>query len=97
MAGKLEGAARAEALAKLDGWKEIDGRDAIRKDFAFADFNVAFGFMCRVALMAERMDHHPEWLNVYNKVEITLASHDVGGISARDVKLAGFIDAAARD
>ena len=72
MAGKLEGAERAKAIAGLDGWTEVDGRDAIRKDFAFTDFNAAFGFMSRVALMAERMDHHPEWFNVYNKVEITL-------------------------
>jgi len=92
MAGKLEGAERADALAGLDGWAEVEGRDAIHKDFAFDDFNAAFGFMCRVAMMAERMDHHPEWFNVYNKVEITLASHDVGGISARDIKLAAFID-----
>ena len=96
MAGKLEGAERAKAIAGLDGWTEVEGRDAIRKDFAFTDFNAAFGFMSRVALMAERMDHHPEWFNVYNKVEITLASHDVGGVSARDIKLAAFIDGVAK-
>ena len=97
MAGRLEGTERANAIGTLDGWSEVEGRDAIHKDFAFADFNAAFGFMCRVALMAERMDHHPEWFNVYNKVEITLASHDVGGVSARDIKLAAFIDELAKD
>lgn len=70
------------------------GRDAIVKKFQFKDFNQAFGFMTRVALRAEKMDHHPEWFNVYNKVDITLSSHDVSGLSQRDIKLATFIDAA---
>ncbi|MBI3706311.1 MAG: 4a-hydroxytetrahydrobiopterin dehydratase [Proteobacteria bacterium] len=95
MVEKLAGSARDKALADLKGWAEIAGRDAIRKEFKFKDFNAAFGFMSRVALMAERMDHHPEWFNVYNRVEITLATHDAGGVSVRDVKLAKFIDAVA--
>ncbi len=96
MSEKLSGAQRARAVAGLDGWREAaGGRDAIYKSFAFADFNAAFGFMTRVALMAERMDHHPEWSNVYNKVEITLSSHDAGGVSERDIRLAAFIDTLA--
>lgn len=92
MIAKLDGAARAKALAELDGWSEAAGRDAIRKTFTFKDFNAAFGFMSRVALAAERMDHHPEWFNVWNRVEITLSTHDAGGLSERDVKLARAID-----
>jgi 4a-hydroxytetrahydrobiopterin dehydratase len=95
MVEKLTGRERARALAGLEGWSEVAGRDAIRKEFRFKDFNQAFGFMSRIALMAERMDHHPEWFNVYNKVEIVLSTHDCGGLSERDVKLAAFIDAAA--
>lgn len=89
---KLQGAARATALQSLSDWREADGRDAIVKSFKFADFNAAFGFMSRVAMMAERMDHHPEWSNVFNRVEITLSTHEAGGLSERDVKLAQFID-----
>jgi 4a-hydroxytetrahydrobiopterin dehydratase len=89
---KLEGAARTAALAGLPDWRETDGRDAISRKFVFKDFNQAFGFMSRNALMAEKMDHHPEWSNVYNRVEITLSTHDAGGLSERDVKLAKFID-----
>ena len=92
MAEPLSGPARAEALSRLAGWGEVEGRDAIAKTFSFADFNQAFGFMSRVALMAERMDHHPEWFNVYNRVEITLASHDAGGVTDRDVRLAEAIE-----
>ena len=94
---KLEGAARAAALQALAGWRPVgDGkRDAIVKTFRFADFNAAFGFMTRVALMADKIDHHPEWFNVYNRVEITLTTHDAGGLSERDVELGRFIDAAA--
>jgi len=96
MATKLTGEARRAALAGLPGWTEVQGRDAIAKSFKFADFNAAFGFMTRVALMAEKLDHHPEWFNVYNKVDVTLATHDAGGVTERDVTLAGFIDQAAR-
>ena len=88
MAEKLTGAARAAALAKLTGWSEVEGRDAITRKFTFRDFNEAFGFMARAALIAEKLDHHPEWLNVYNRVEVTLATHDAGGVTERDVKLA---------
>ncbi|OQV12970.1 putative pterin-4-alpha-carbinolamine dehydratase [Hypsibius exemplaris] len=77
------------------GWLLVEGRDAIHKEFKFKDFNAAFGFMTRVALLAEKMDHHPEWFNVYNKVQITLSSHDVAGLSQRDIKLASFIEKAA--
>jgi 4a-hydroxytetrahydrobiopterin dehydratase len=80
------------ALAKLPGWSRVDGRSAIAKKFHFADFNEAWGFMCRVALAAEKQDHHPEWFNVWNRVEITLSTHDAGGLSARDVKLAETIE-----
>ncbi|NBC31050.1 MAG: 4a-hydroxytetrahydrobiopterin dehydratase [Alphaproteobacteria bacterium] len=95
MAEKLSGEARQEALVELVGWREAEGRDAIMKTFAFKDFNAAFGFMSRVALMAEKMDHHPEWFNVYNRVDVTLSSHDAGGLTNRDIKLARFMDAAA--
>lgn len=95
MAEKLSPERRAEALAELDGWRPAEGRDAITRSFRFADFNAAFGFMSRVALMAEKMDHHPEWFNVYNRVEITLTTHDVDGLSERDLRLARFCDEAA--
>ncbi|MBM3584005.1 MAG: 4a-hydroxytetrahydrobiopterin dehydratase [Alphaproteobacteria bacterium] len=94
---RLDAAARAEALAALPAWRLVEGREAIRRAFAFKDFNTAFGFMARVALAAERMNHHPEWSNVYGRVDITLTSHDVAGLSDRDVRLARFIDRAARD
>ena len=84
------------ALAQLEGWGAADGRDAITKTYQFADFNQAFGFMTRVALAAEKMDHHPEWSNVYNRVEIVLATHVSGGVTERDVALAKLIDAAAK-
>jgi 4a-hydroxytetrahydrobiopterin dehydratase len=92
---RLTQAERAAALAELPGWREVEGRDAIAKSFRFRDFNAAFGFMTRVALMAERMDHHPEWSNVYDRVEVTLTTHDAGGLSGRDIALARFIEAAA--
>ncbi|KAK0172010.1 hypothetical protein PV328_005387 [Microctonus aethiopoides] len=78
------------------GWIVQENRDAIYKEFNFKDFNEAFGFMTRVAMKAEKMDHHPEWFNVYNKVNITLSSHDVNGLSHRDIKLATFIDEVAK-
>ncbi|MFH4973369.1 hypothetical protein AB6A40_000078 [Gnathostoma spinigerum] len=77
-------------LAK--GWVITEGRDAIKKNFVFKNFNEAFGFMTRIALKADKMDHHPEWFNVYNKVDITLSSHDVNGLSTRDIALAKFIE-----
>ncbi|WP_342361101.1 4a-hydroxytetrahydrobiopterin dehydratase [Terrarubrum flagellatum] len=92
---KLEAAARKDALASLNGWREVDGRDAIAKTFTFKDFNEAFGFMTRVALVAEKMDHHPEWSNVYKTVEVTLSTHDAGGLTELDVKLAKKMDAIA--
>jgi len=77
------------------GWTMTEGRDAIHKEFLFKDFNEAFGFMSRIALKAEKMDHHPEWFNVYNKVQITLSSHDVNGLSKRDITLAKFANSVA--
>ena len=88
MVEKLAGSARKSALAKLHGWSEVKGRDAISRIFTFKDFNEAFGFMTRAALVAEKFDHHPEWFNVYDKVEVTLATHDAGGVTERDVALA---------
>ncbi|MHB1205166.1 MAG: 4a-hydroxytetrahydrobiopterin dehydratase [Rhodospirillaceae bacterium] len=95
MIQKLDPGARAKALAQLEGWKDVAGRDAIQRTFMFADFNAAFGFMGRVALLAEKMDHHPEWFNVYNRVEVTLATHDCNGVSERDVAMARFMNANA--
>jgi 4a-hydroxytetrahydrobiopterin dehydratase len=95
MVARLEGDARRLALAGLKGWKEEASRDAISKEFRFADFNRAFAFMTQVALKAERMDHHPEWSNVYNRVSVLLSTHDCGGLSQRDVDLARFIDTLA--
>ena len=92
MVEKLTGGARSAALAKLKGWVEVTGRDAISKKFSFKDFNEAFGFMARAALIAEKLDHHPEWFNVYNRVEVTLATHDAGGVTERDIKLAQEMD-----
>uniref|UniRef100_A0A182MWS8 4a-hydroxytetrahydrobiopterin dehydratase n=1 Tax=Anopheles culicifacies TaxID=139723 RepID=A0A182MWS8_9DIPT len=97
MVVKLTEEQRAEQLKPLfaSGWTMVEGRDAIYKEFLFGDFNEAFGFMTRVALKADKMDHHPEWFNVYNKVQVTLATHDCGGLSERDVKLAQFLDKVA--
>ena len=92
MVQKLSPDARKAALAKLAGWSEVQGRDAIAKKFTFRDFNEAFGFMTRAALVAEKMDHHPEWFNVYKTVEVTLATHDAGGVTELDVKLAEAMD-----
>ena len=92
MAERLTAEARKQALGGLPGWGEISGRDAIGKTFVFKDFNQAFGFMTRAALAAEKMDHHPEWSNVWNKVDVTLSTHDAGGLTDRDVKLAQLMD-----
>jgi 4a-hydroxytetrahydrobiopterin dehydratase len=89
---RLEGNARRQELAGLKGWKEEANRDAISKEFRFADFNQAFAFMTQIALKAERMDHHPEWSNVYNRVSVLLSTHECGGLSARDIEMARFID-----
>lgn len=95
MIEKLSAAERAAALAELTSWKVVAGRDAIQQTFRFEDFNQAFGFMARVALQAEKMNHHPEWFNVYHRVDVVLSTHDAGGLSARDIRLAHFIDKAA--
>lgn len=95
MAEKLTGRARDEALAGLPRWQTVPERDAIRRRLVFDGFSAAFAFMTRVAMKAEQFDHHPEWSNVYNRVEIVLTTHDAGGLSARDVALAAFIDAIA--
>ena len=88
----------AAALQRLPGWTAAEGRDAIAKTFRFADFNAAFGFMTRTALAAaEKLDHHPEWFNVYNRVEVLLATHDADGVTELDVKLAQIMDAAATE
>ena len=96
MSDRLIGDALAAAIAGLDGWSKVDGRDAIIKSYQFADFNAAFGWMSRAALRAEKSDHHPEWFNVYNRVDVTLASHDVDGVSTRDIDLARFLDTLPR-
>jgi 4a-hydroxytetrahydrobiopterin dehydratase len=95
MPEKLDPAARAAIAQRLPAWSLVAGRDALQRTFAFRDFNEAFGFMARVALLAERMDHHPEWSNVWNKVTVTLSTHAVGGLSERDLKLAEAMDAIA--
>ncbi|MEQ8505551.1 MAG: 4a-hydroxytetrahydrobiopterin dehydratase [Rhodospirillales bacterium] len=95
MTDKLTGDARTDAIAALDGWAQVPGRDAITKTFTFKDFNAAFGFMARAALAAEKADHHPEWFNVYNRVEVTLATHDAGGVTQKDIDLAAFMDKVA--
>ena len=88
MPEKLTGEPRKAALAKLAGWSEVEGRDAIARKFVFKNFSEAFGFMSRAALMAEKLDHHPEWFNVYKNVEVTLSTHDAGGVTELDIKLA---------
>lgn len=95
---KLTPEERATELDQLKqaGWKEVEGRDAIYKEYDFKNFNEAFGVMTRVAMQAEKMDHHPEWFNVYKKLQVTLSSHDVNGLSHRDITMAKFIDAAAK-
>jgi 4a-hydroxytetrahydrobiopterin dehydratase len=95
MRTKLTGSAREAALAGLSGWSEVHGRDAITRKFMFKDFNAAFGFMTRAALVAEKLDHHPEWFNVYKTVEVTLSTHDAGGLTELDVTLAQAMNAFA--
>jgi len=92
MIAKLTTDERAAALKELANWQRVEGRDAIQRSFKFKNFNEAWGFMNRVALLAEKDDHHPEWFNVYNRVDILLSTHDCDGLSARDVKLAKAID-----
>lgn len=95
MVKKLDDEARAAELMNLPDWEIAPGRDAIKKTFAFKDFNEAFSFMTCVALKAEKMDHHPEWFNVYNRVEVTLSTHDADGLTMRDIELAKFMDGAS--
>ncbi|CAM2147118.1 4a-hydroxytetrahydrobiopterin dehydratase [Paraburkholderia tropica] len=95
MINRLTSEERATQLAGLHGWQAVAGRDAIQRQFRFADFNEAFGFMTRVAIKAQEMDHHPEWFNVYNRVEITLSTHEADGLTERDIALARFIDSIA--
>jgi 4a-hydroxytetrahydrobiopterin dehydratase len=96
MIARLSSAERAELLPTLPAWTLDDGRDGIAREFAFADFVDAFGFMARVAILAEKADHHPEWSNVYNRVEILLTTHDAGGLSMRDIDLARAIEGLLR-
>ncbi len=96
MVEKLSAEARKSALQGLSGWSEVADREAIQRTFSFKDFNEAFGFMARAALVAEKNDHHPEWRNVYKTVEVVLATHDAGGVTARDIELAQAMNAIAR-
>ena len=93
MSEKFDKSALAQALQGLDGWSVTSDREAITKNFRFADFNEAFAFMTRVALKAEAMNHHPEWFNVWNKVDVTLATHSAGGVTGLDIELATFMNA----
>lgn len=95
MVEKLTAKEKTAALAKLKGWKKVRGRDAITKQYVFADFNAAFGWMSRIALEAEKMDHHPEWDNVYKTVNVVLSTHDAGGLSPLDIAMAKFMDKTA--
>ena len=92
MATRIDPTERARALAELPDWTVVDGRDAIEKRFSFDNFNQAFGFMTRVALVAEKLDHHPEWSNVYGRVDVTLSTHDAGGLTQLDLRLARAMD-----
>lgn len=96
MTQRLSPEAAQKALSILDGWTAVRGREAIEKTFTFRNFSEAWGFMSRVALEAERMNHHPEWSNVWSRVHVVLSTHDVGGLSELDVRLAAAIDAVAR-
>jgi 4a-hydroxytetrahydrobiopterin dehydratase len=96
MVEKLSGEPRKSALKGLSGWHEVAGRDAIERTFTFKDFNEAFGFMARSALVAEKNDHHPEWRNVYKTVEVVLSTHDAGGVTSLDIELAQAMNAIAK-
>lgn len=96
MIHKLTSEERSTQLAQLSGWQAVAGRDAIHRQYKFADFNEAFGFMTRVAIKAQEINHHPEWFNVYRTVDITLTTHEANGVTERDIALARFIDAAAK-
>jgi 4a-hydroxytetrahydrobiopterin dehydratase len=96
MAERLTTEARKQALGGIPGWTEVPGREAIGKTFVFKDFNEAFGFMTRAALVAEKMDHHPEWRNVYKTVEVVLSTHDSGGVTGLDIELAKAMNAIAK-
>jgi 4a-hydroxytetrahydrobiopterin dehydratase len=96
MAERLSAETRTAALLELPGWKEVPGREAITRTFTFKDFNEAFGFMSRAALVAEKKDHHPEWRNVYKTVDVVLATHDAGGVTRLDIELAKAMNAIAR-
>src|SRR5262249_8418574 len=95
MVERLSAEARKSALKTLSGWTEVTGREAIARTFVFKDFNEAFGFMSRAALVAEKHDHHPEWRNVYKTVEVMLATHEAGGVTERDIALAKAMNAIA--
>ena len=95
MAERLSAEARKAALQELADWKETSGREAIERTFTFKDFNEAFGFMSRAALVAEKNDHHPEWRNVYKTVEVVLSTHDAGGLTEQDIELARSMNAIA--
>lgn len=96
MIHKLTSEERSTQLAQLAGWQAVTGRDAIHRQFKFADFNEAFGFMTRVAIKAQEMNHHPEWFNVYCTVDITLTTHEANGVTERDIALARFIEDVAK-
>lgn len=96
MVEKLEGNERSVKLSELEGWEERKDRDAIGCRFEFSNFNEAFGFMTRVAMFAEKTDHHPEWFNVYKTVDVTLSTHDAGGVTDRDIRMAKFMNKAAK-
>ena len=96
MTDRLQGQARIKAVQELDQWADVDGRDAIAKTFRFKNFRQAFGFMTQAALVAEKMDHHPEWTNVYGRVDVVLTTHSAGGVTALDIALAQKMDAIAK-
>ncbi len=96
MSERLQGAARVKAVQDLDGWSDVPGRDAITKSFRFKNFREAFAFMTEAALIAEKLDHHPEWFNVYGRVDVTLTTHSAQGVTALDITLAQKMDAIAK-